>query len=102
MGRDIYTRVMYGARISLTIGFVAAFINLVIGVAYGGIAGYIGGKVDRIMMGIVDVLYGIPLLLYVILLMVVLGPGLISIFVALGIAYWLNMARIVRSQILKV
>ena len=102
LGRDIYTRVMYGARISLTIGFVAAFINLVIGVAYGGIAGYIGGKVDRIMMGIVDVLYGIPLLLYVILLMVVLGPGLISIFVALGIAYWLNMARIVRSQILKV
>ena len=85
LGRDIYTR-----------------INRVIGVAYGGIAGYIGGKVDRIMMGIVDVLYGIPLLLYVILLMVVLGPGLISIFVALGIAYWLNMARIVRSQILKV
>ena len=102
LGRDIYTRVMYGARISLTIGFVAAFINLVIGVAYGGIAGYMGGKVDRIMMGIVDVLYGIPLLLYVILLMVVLGPGLTSIFVALGIAYWLNMARIVRSQILKV
>ena len=93
---------MYGARISLTIGFVAAFINLVIGVTYGGIAGYLGGKVDRIMMGIVDVLYGIPLLLYVILLMVVLGPGLTSIFVALGIAYWLNMARIVRSQILKV
>ena len=102
LGRDIYTRVMYGARISLTIGFVAAFINLVIGVTYGGIAGYLGGKVDRIMMGLVDVLYGIPLLLYVILLMVVLGPGLTSIFVALGIAYWLNMARIVRSQILKV
>ena len=57
---------MYGARISLTIGFVAAFINLVIGVTYGGIAGYLGGKVDRIMMGLVDVLYGIPLLLYVI------------------------------------
>ena len=102
LGRDIYTRVMYGARISLTIGFVAAFINLVIGVTYGGIAGYLGGKVDRIIMGLVDVLYGIPLLLYVILLMVVLGPGLTSIFVALGIAYWLNMARIVRSQILKV
>jgi len=101
LGRDIYTRVMYGARISLTIGFVAAFINLVIGVTYGGIAGYLGGKVDRIMMGLVDVLYGIPLLLYVILLMVVLGPGLTSIFVALGIAYWLNMARIVRSQILR-
>ena len=102
LGRDIYTRVMYGARISLTIGIVAALLNLVIGVIYGGIAGYFGGKTDRIMMAIVDVLYGIPLLLYVILLMVVIGPGLTSIFIPLGIAYWLNMARIVRSQIVKV
>lgn len=102
LGRDIYTRVMYGARISLTIGIVAALLNLVIGVIYGGIAGYFGGKTDRIMMAIVDVLYGIPLLLYVILLMVVIGQGLTSIFIALGIAYWLNMARIVRSQIVKV
>lgn len=102
LGRDIYTRVMYGARISLTIGIVAALLNLVIGVIYGGIAGYFGGKTDRIMMAIVDVLYGIPLLLYVILLMVVIGPGLTSIFIALGSAYWLNMARIVRSQIVKV
>ena len=102
LGRDIYTRVMYGARISLTIGIVAALLNLVIGVIYGGIAGYFGGKTDRIMMAIVDVLYGIPLLLYVILLMVVIGPGLTSIVIALGIAYWLNMARIVRSQIVKV
>lgn len=102
LGRDIYTRVMYGARISLTIGIVAALLNLVIGVIYGGIAGYFGGKTDRIMMAIVDVLYGIPLLLYVILLMVVIVPGLTSIFIALGIAYWLNMARIVRSQIVKV
>lgn len=102
LGRDIYTRVMYGARISLTIGIVAALLNLVIGVIYGGIAGYFGGKTDRIMMAIVDVLYGIPLLLYVILLMVVIGTGLTSIFIALGIAYWLNMARIVRSQIVKV
>lgn len=102
LGRDIYTRVMYGARISLTIGIVAALLNLVIGVIYGGIAGYFGGKTDRIMMAIVDVLYGIPLLLYVILLMVVIAPGLTSIFIALGIAYWLNMARIVRSQIVKI
>ena len=102
LGRDLYTRVMYGARISLTIGFVAALINLVIGVIYGGVSGFFGGKVDRVMMGIVDILYGIPLLLYVILLMVVLEPGLTSIFIALGIAYWLNMARIVRSQIIKI
>lgn len=102
LGRDLYTRVMYGARISLTIGFVAALINLVIGVIYGGVSSFFGGKVDRVMMGIVDILYGIPLLLYVILLMVVLEPGLTSIFIALGIAYWLTMARIVRSQIIKI
>ena len=102
LGRDLYTRVMYGARISLTIGFVAALINLVIGVIYGGVSGFFGGKVDRVMMGIVDILYGIPLLLYVILLMVVLEPGLTSIFIALGIAYWLTMDRIVRSQIIKI
>lgn len=101
LGRDLFVRVLYGARISLAIGFVTAFINLAIGVVYGGIAGFFGGKIDRIMMSIVDILYGIPLLLYVILLMVILKPGLTSIFLALGIAYWLNMARIVRSQIIK-
>lgn len=101
LGRDLFVRIWYGARISLAIGFVTAFINLVIGVIYGSIAGFLGGKVDRIMMSIVDILYGIPLLLYVILLMVIMKPGLTSIFIALGIAYWLTMARIVRSQIIK-
>ena len=99
LGRDLYVRVVYGARISLAVGFVAAAINLAIGVIYGGVAGFFGGKVDRLMMSFVDILYGIPLLLYVILLMVVLSPGLTSIFIALGIAYWLTMARIVRSRI---
>lgn len=102
LGRDLFTRVMYGARISLTIGVAAALINVGIGVLYGGIAGFLGGKVDRFMMGIVDVLYGIPMLLYVILLMVVLGPGLLSIFIALGVAYWLTMARIVRSEMVRI
>lgn len=101
LGRDLFVRVLYGARISLSIGFVSALINLVIGVLYGGISGYFGGKVDRLMMNIVDILYGIPLLLYVILLMVVLKPGLLNIFIALGIAYWLTMARIVRGQIMR-
>lgn len=101
LGRDLFVRVLYGARISLSIGFVSALINLVIGVLYGGISGYFGGKIDRLMMNIVDILYGIPLLLYVILLMVVLKPGLLNIFIALGIAYWLTMARIVRGQIMR-
>ncbi len=100
LGRDLFIRVLYGARISLSIGIVASLINLIIGVIYGGLAGMLGGKVDRIMMNIIDVLYGIPVLLYVILLMVILEPGLTNIFIALGIAYWLGMARIVRGQIL--
>lgn len=102
LGRDLFIRVLYGARISLAIGIVASLINLTIGVVYGGIAGFCGGRVDRIMMNIVDILYGIPMLLYVILLMVILKPGLTNIFIALGIAYWLGMARIVRGQILSV
>lgn len=100
LGRDIFIRVLYGARISLAIGIVASLINFFIGVIYGGIAGFCGGKVDRIMMNIVDILYSVPTLLYVILLMVILKPGLINIFIALGIGYWLQMARIVRGQIL--
>jgi oligopeptide transport system permease protein len=100
LGRDMLIRVLYGARISLSIGIVASLINLTIGVIYGGIAGLLGGRVDRLMMNIVDILYSIPVLLYIILLMVVLKPGLTNIFIALGIAYWLNMARIVRGQIL--
>lgn len=100
LGRDLATRVCYGARISLSIGVVASLINLGIGVLYGGISGYFGGKTDGIMMRIVDILYGIPLLLYVILLMVVLKPGLMNVFIALGLVYWLRMARIVRAQVL--
>lgn len=100
LGRDIFIRVLYGARISLAIGIVASLLNLFIGVIYGGIAGFFGGKIDRIMMNIVDILYSVPILLYVILLMVILKPGLINIFIALGIGYWLQMARIVRGQIL--
>lgn len=100
LGRDILVRVLYGARISLLIGFVGAFINLVIGVLYGGISGFLGGRVDSWMMRVVDILYGIPLLLIVILLMVLLGAGLRSILLAFGLNYWLNLARIVRGQML--
>jgi len=99
-GRDIFTRILYGARISLIVGYAASILNLTIGILYGGISGYFGGRVDNIMMRIVDTLYAIPMLLYVILIMVVIGAGLKSIIFALAIAYWLSMARIVRAQVL--
>ncbi len=100
-GRDIYVRTLYGARISLAVGFVASLINLTIGVIYGGISGFLGGRVDNLMMRIVDVIHSIPMTIYVILLMVVVGPGLKSIFITLGIAYWSSMARIVRSEVMR-
>jgi ABC-type dipeptide/oligopeptide/nickel transport system permease subunit len=101
LGRDIFVRVWYGARYSLFIAFMAAFIDLVIGVIYGGIAGFKGGRTDNVMMRIVEVFYGIPYLLIVIMLMVVLGPGLSSIIIALGAFGWMGMARLVRGQIMQ-
>lgn len=107
IGRDLLVRIMYGARYSLIIGISAAIINLVIGVIYGGVAGFIGGKVDTIMMRIVDILYSIPTIIYVILLMAVLQnaglgkSGLFTIILAMSISYWVNMARIVRGDILQ-
>ena len=100
-GRDIIVRVMYGARISLAVGFMASIISLFIGVIYGGISGFAGGKTDEIMMRIVDVIYSVPMMIYVILLMVVVGPGLKSIFITLGITYWTPMARMVRAEIMR-
>ncbi|HHV78849.1 MAG TPA: ABC transporter permease [Firmicutes bacterium] len=102
LGRDLLVRVLYGARISLSIGFVSSLINLTIGVAYGAISGFAGGRLDELMMRVVDILYAIPTLLVVIMLMVVLGSGLTNIYIALGISYWLTMARIVRGQILTI
>ena len=100
LGRDILTRLMYGTRISLMVALMATLVNMVIGILYGGIAGYVGGTVDMIMMRIVDIISTIPLTLYVILIMQVLGSGLQSIIVALGSVYWVDMARVVRGQIL--
>ncbi|MBR0150296.1 MAG: ABC transporter permease [Synergistaceae bacterium] len=100
-GRDLFVRVAYGARISLSVGFLASFISLFIGVIYGGISGYRGGKIDDVMMRVVDVIYSVPAMIYVILLMVVVGPGLKSIFITLGISYWAPMARMVRAEVMR-
>ncbi|WP_053365705.1 ABC transporter permease [Bacillus sp. FJAT-27245] len=107
LGRDMWARTWYGARVSLTIGFVAALIDLVLGVTIGGIAGYMAGRskkgdrVDNIIMRVIEVLYGIPYLLIVILLMVIMEPGVISIIIALTVTGWVSMARITRGQILQ-
>ena len=100
MGRDIFIRTMYGARISLTIGFAAAAINMVIGVLYGGVAGYLGGMADMVMMRIVDILTGIPSMIYMILIMMFLGNTVQSILIAMCLTYWITTARMVRAQIL--
>ena len=99
-GRDILVRVMYGARISLMIGFSSALICLVIGVAYGGFSGYIGGKTDMILMRIVDILYAIPNLLLVILIMLVFGSNVTSIMIGICLTSWIGMARMVRAQVM--
>lgn len=100
-GRDQWTRVWYGTRISLLIGLAAALINLVIGVFYGAISAIVGGKVDAVMQRIIEVLVGIPSLIIVILFMMVLPPGVGTIVAAMSITGWVNMARLVRAQILK-
>ena len=100
LGRDLLTRMMYGSRISLMVGFLATSVALVIGVIWGTVAGFSGGKTDAIMMRIVDTLYGIPFIILIILLMVIFGRNLILLFLAIGAVEWLTMARIVRSQVL--
>jgi len=101
LGRDVFERIWYGARISLQVGFSAAFIDLIIGVIWGGIAGFYGGRVDEVMMRFADILFAVPYLLVVILLMVVMEPGVTTIIVALTITGWIGMARIVRGQIIQ-
>ena len=98
-GRDLLTQIMYGGRISLAVGFVATAVALVIGVTWGAVAGYVGGRVDAVMMRLVDILYALPFMIFIVLLMVVFGRNLLLLFLAIGAVEWLTMARIMRGQV---
>ena len=98
-GRDLLTQVMYGGRISLAVGFIATAVALLIGVTWGATAGYVGGRVDAVMMRLVDILYALPFMIFIVLLMVVFGRNMLLLFLAIGAVEWLTMARIMRSQV---
>lgn len=101
-GRDLLTRTLYGGQVSLMVGIAATAVSLLIGVAYGATAGFVGGKVDEVMMRFVDILYSLPFMFFVIILVVIFGRHIVLIFIALGAVEWLTMARIVRGQTLSV
>jgi oligopeptide transport system permease protein len=102
LGRDQLTRILYGSRISLMVGFIATAVALTIGVLWGAIAGFLGGKVDAVMMRLVDVLYALPFTIFIVLLTVIFGSSMLLLFLAIGAVEWLTMARIVRSQVLTI
>ena len=98
-GRDMLTQILYGARVSLAVGFIATSVALLIGVTWGAIAGYAGGRTDAVMMRLVDILYALPFMIFIVLLMVVFGRNLMLLFLAIGAVEWLTMARIMRAQV---
>ena len=98
-GRDLMTQIMYGGRISLAVGFVATTVALLIGVTWGAIAGYVGGRTDAVMMRLVDILYALPFMIFIVLLTVVFGRNMLLLFLAIGAVEWLTMARIMRGQV---
>ncbi len=102
VGRDLLVRTLYGARVSLAVGLIATLVSLIIGVAYGATAGYLGGRIDELMMRFVDVLYSIPYIFLVIILMVIFNRNFFLLFVAIGAVEWLTMSRIVRGQTLSI
>ena len=99
LGRDLLSRLLYGARVSLAVGIVATLVSLVIGVSYGATSGYLGGRVDGVMMRLVDILYGLPFMFLVILIVMIAGRSIVNLFIALGAVQWLTTARIVRGQV---
>lgn len=102
LGRDLLVRILYGGRISLAVGLSATVVALTIGVVYGAVSGFVGGKLDAVMMRAVDILYSLPFTIFVILLMVFFGRNIILLFVAIGAVEWLTMARIVRGQVMSI
>ena len=100
LGRDLLVRTLYGGRISLLVGIVATMVSMIIGVTYGAVAGFAGGRTDQVMMRVVDVLYALPFTIFVIILMVLFGRNIYLLFLAIGAVEWLTMARIVRSQVI--
>ena len=102
LGRDLLSRVIWGGRISILVGLIATIVSFLVGVSYGAIAGFFGGRVDNVMMRFVDVLYSLPYMFLVILLMVYFSRSIVMLFVALGLVQWLTMARIVRGQVLSI
>lgn len=101
-GRDMLTRILYGGRVSLAVGVIATSVALIIGVVWGTVAGYFGGRIDSFMMRVVDILYALPFIIFIILLMVVFGKSILLLFLAIGAVEWLTMARIVRAQVLAI
>jgi oligopeptide transport system permease protein len=100
MGRDLLTRILLGMRISLAVGFVATGVSLAIGITWGAVAGFMGGKIDYFMMRFVDIMYSLPYMFFVIILMTIFGRDIINLFIALGCVQWLTMSRIVRGQVM--
>ena len=98
-GRDVLTQIMYGGRVSLAVGYIATAVALLIGVTWGAVAGYVGGRVDAVMMRLVDILYALPFMIFIVLLMVVFGRNVLLLFLAIGAVEWLTMARIMRAQV---
>ncbi|MGB5325734.1 MAG: ABC transporter permease, partial [Pseudomonadales bacterium] len=101
-GRDLATRLLYGSRVSLLVGFAATAVSLLVGVTWGAVAGYLGGRVDQLLMRIVDILYALPFMIFIILLMVVFGRSFLLLFIAIGLVEWLTMARIVRAEVMNI